>query len=289
MYDIIKLNQFSTWQLAVSIPSLSVKPSQKMLPQTNNHTLLACPDSFFEKPNFHKQVKEFNSYLYDSTQFVRCFQKFIDEEAFKKIGHLRMLIQNQTIEICRKKYYHVVTKENDQVTKVQLKEELLRKAATESMFYKIDYDGFSCEKRTNQPTRFMVYNGDCLDIAFLIQEELYRDDKFHTERVAVLNMANPKTPGGGYKAGSGAQEENLHRRTNLYQCLDNQMDDLDPTRRWKYPIGYESGVYSPDVTVFRGSEASGYPLLKTPRFLDIISSAAVSKSQSKKAFDDRNI
>ena len=92
---------------------------------------------------------------------------------------------------------------------------------------------------------------------------------------------------GGWKSGCGAQEENLHRRTNLYQCLDNYMDKLDPTRTWNYPIGYESGVYSPNVTVFRGCEAKGYPFLKKPRQVDIITTAAVPYSGFIE--DERNI
>ena len=31
------------------------------------------------------------------------------------------------------------------------------------------------------------------------------------ESVAVLNMANAKHPGGGFRRGAGAQEENIHR------------------------------------------------------------------------------
>ena len=42
------------------------------------------------------------------------------------------------------------------------------------------------------------------------------------ERVAVLNMANAYTPGGGFRAGCGAQEENLHRRSDLHLFLEDR-------------------------------------------------------------------
>eukprot|EP00969_Alexandrium_andersonii_P237340 10476359-Alexandrium_andersonii.AAC.1 len=40
--------------------------------------------------------------------------------------------------------------------------------------------------------------------------------------VAVLNMASSRHPGGGVKSGQGAQEENLHRRTDAFRFLERQ-------------------------------------------------------------------
>jgi hypothetical protein len=36
--------------------------------------------------------------------------------------------------------------------------------------------------------------------------------------------------------GCGAQEENLHRRTNLFQCLEDSYNELEGKRDWSYPI-----------------------------------------------------
>ena len=47
-------------------------------------------------------------------------------------------------------------------------------------------------------------------------------------RVAVLNMANAATPGGGFQKGAGAQEEDLHRRTDAFRFLLEQEDSLYP-------------------------------------------------------------
>eukprot|EP00969_Alexandrium_andersonii_P220080 9720066-Alexandrium_andersonii.AAC.1 len=41
-------------------------------------------------------------------------------------------------------------------------------------------------------------------------------------RVAVLNMASSRNPGGGVRIGKGAQEENLHRRTDAFRFLERQ-------------------------------------------------------------------
>eukprot|EP00969_Alexandrium_andersonii_P056787 2503838-Alexandrium_andersonii.AAC.1 len=42
-------------------------------------------------------------------------------------------------------------------------------------------------------------------------------------RVAVLNMAAKSHPGGGVRRGAGAQEENLHRRSDAFRFLERQV------------------------------------------------------------------
>ena len=36
--------------------------------------------------------------------------------------------------------------------------------------------------------------------------------------------------------GAGAQEENLHRRTNMFQCLEDPYNHIKGQRNWSYPI-----------------------------------------------------
>ena len=60
--------------------------------------------------------------------------------------------------------------------------------------------------------RIIVVERDTLDLA---------KEVFQTLGIAplVLNMANETTPGGGYRSGSAAQEENLFRRSDLHFCF----------------------------------------------------------------------
>ena len=88
--------------------------------------------------------------------------------------------------------------------------------------------------------------------------------------VAVLNMANATSPGGGFRHGMGAQEENLHRRSDLVRHL---ADYPGPSN---YPIPRAGVLYSPRVTVLRGPEADGYPQLETPFEVAVISCAALA-------------
>ena len=108
-----------------------------------------------------------------------------------------------------------------------------------------------------------VQEKDCLLAAW----DLWAKDR--KSHVAVLNMAARANPGGGWKHGCGAQEENLHRRTNLYQHLE----------KVRYPIPEYGGVFSPCVYVFRGDEASGYPFLEEPWSVSILSVAAYKYPQ----------
>lgn len=107
-------------------------------------------------------------------------------------------------------------------------------------------------------TEITVENADCLVVAKNLLNEGYKP--------AVLNMANRQTPGGGVYNGAGAQEENLFRRTNLFQSL-YQFSKLAntyklPRSKHSYPLDRNyGGIYSPDVIVFRGEEKDGYPLL----------------------------
>ena len=92
-----------------------------------------------------------------------------------------------------------------------------------------------------------VLSADMLDIASDL-------DQKYPGKVAVLNMACASTPGGGVEHGAGAQEENLHRRTDLLRWTIWQ-------RRRNYPLGRSECLFSGPVLALRGKEEDGYPFL----------------------------
>jgi len=110
------------------------------------------------------------------------------------------------------------------------------------------------------PVQVQVRNADVLEVA----------SEYADLRAAVLNMGSAHSPGGGFRTGSGAQEENLHRRTDLVRFLAEQC-------QWYYPMKQEECLLSKGVTVFRGPEALGYPLLDKPFKVDVISCAAPTR------------
>ncbi len=127
-----------------------------------------------------------------------------------------------------------------------------------------------------EPVKIYVENRDCLVSAEEWQKKGYR--------VAVLNMANRRNPGGGVYNGAGAQEGNLFRRTNLFQSLymyaPYGWQYGVAENRWGYPLDRNyGGVYSPNVTVFRGTEQDGYPLLEQPFSTSVISVAGMNRPE----------
>jgi uncharacterized protein (TIGR02452 family) len=90
-------------------------------------------------------------------------------------------------------------------------------------------------------------------------------------RPLVLNMANENRPGGGWKFGALAQEEDLF----LCSTYDLSLNNENKERMWSYPIKKTGAIYSPGVLVFRNSK--DYSILpKNQRyFIDFIAAAAI--------------
>lgn len=84
-------------------------------------------------------------------------------------------------------------------------------------------------------------------------------------RVAILNMASPLSPGGGFLNGATSQEESLCMRTTLLPALKDEF----------YRLPEIGCVYTPDVLVFRScSEQESDLLDKRDRwFVDVVSAA----------------
>src|SRR5262249_49841821 len=70
-------------------------------------------------------------------------------------------------------------------------------------------------------------------------------------RVALLNFASARNPGGGFLSGSQAQEESLARASGLYASLSRMTDYYAANRRSKSALYTDHMIYSPRVPVFR--------------------------------------
>ena len=123
-----------------------------------------------------------------------------------------------------------------------------------------------------------VVDRDCLAVAKeLLEAQL--------GRVAVLNMANRQTPGGGVYGGSGAQEEYCFRCSDYFRSLYQyspfgDMYGVSPVED-QYPMDRDfGGCYSPNVTIFRGLEEEGYPFLEKTWKMNFIAVAALNRPET---------
>lgn len=100
-------------------------------------------------------------------------------------------------------------------------------------------------------------------------------DSGQFERIAVLNFASAKNPGGGFLSGSQAQEESLARSSALYTSLQRCPDFYEYHRSKSKTLLYSNHIiYSPHCPVFRNDVGT---LLETPYTVDFITSPAPNR------------
>ncbi|CAM1502221.1 Fc.00g042050.m01.CDS01 [Cosmosporella sp. VM-42] len=94
---------------------------------------------------------------------------------------------------------------------------------------------------------------------------------FKEEKVAILNMASPLSPGGGFLNGATSQEESLCMRTTLLPSLRDEY----------YRLPELGAVYTPDVLVFRDEQADDVLDKKDRWFVDCITAAMLRSPEIK--------
>ena len=182
---------------------------------------------------------------------------------------LRIQIFNNTLSILSQGGYIAPS---GQKVKLPPVEEVMRAAVMYREpieLQKTPADGLEAEVR--------VEDKDCVQAAMDLLDAGYNP--------AMLNLADLHTPGGLVEYGSGAQEENLCRRSNLILSLYQfsrsrvrQYPDLGlVNREEQYPMDERfGGVYSGIVTFFRQSESHDSQLMEKPYNIPVISVAALS-------------
>jgi len=98
--------------------------------------------------------------------------------------------------------------------------------------------------------------------------------EYNREKIAVLNFASAKNPGGGFLGGASAQEESLARSSSLYHSLLKCMEAYQFNRNESTYLYSDYMIYSPN-TVFWFDD-KGFPF-KNPYLVDVITSAAPNR------------
>ena len=92
-------------------------------------------------------------------------------------------------------------------------------------------------------------------------------------RLACLNFASAKHPGGGFLGGSQAQEESLARSSGLYATLQTQPEFYRYHAQRPDPLYSDHIIWSPAVPVFRDDSGA---LLEQPWQTAFLTAAAVN-------------
>ncbi|CAF1530166.1 unnamed protein product, partial [Adineta ricciae] len=135
---------------------------------------------------------------------------------------LRVTVMLNTIGTLRKKQYIV----DDTLVKLKLERiQTIGYSHQSKLFTRKTLS--QTDFQTPYPkTTVQVVEEDCL----VLYEQLVA--KGH--RPLLLNMANATSPGGGYRKGDGAQEENIFRRSDYYHSLDGELADRTRSERLYY-------------------------------------------------------
>jgi len=134
-----------------------------------------------------------------------------------------------------------------------------RKSGIPSTYYPLGIPAVKGMKA--RKTVFRVTRGDTVMVALEMRNRPTTKDK---DKIAVLNMANATSPGGGATGGSRAQEEQLCYRSILLAILyrhraQEKAYDIEPHRHGlntdpeytdREP-DCDSGIFSPNVSFFR--------------------------------------
>lgn len=218
-------------------------------------------NSALDKSTRHTVVRR----LWHSATFLACAQAALAAKDIRLVKAQRQLVQVGTLDALLRARYFLETGAPVDFDKDRLLA-AMRSTAKWVPDASQTADLVRSDDDNHAPQPFIaVMHGDCLDAAIALRRALGK-------RTAVLNMANESNPGGGWQAGSGAQEENLCRRTGLIFCIADPFHWLEP--RDLYPIDEFAVIHSKNVPVFRGSEADGYPFLPNVFWLGFLTAPA---------------
>lgn len=197
--------------------------------------------------------------LFDHDNWVKLFEFTAAAGGIKDLQYLRVSLILDTYSRLEKGWYTHSAGGKVTFPPLSIKTKANRSLTKEYDFTK---EGFPelppVEARKHGSTEIDVLTDDAISTAVEIALK-------GSERPVLVNMSNTYPERSGYLERAEAQEENLFRRSNFNQFLN-------PQRETPAPAGY----YMPGVSVFRGKESEGYPLMESIARVDVLSVHVIS-------------
>lgn len=224
-------------------------------------------NKFTEVPHLNDKVRELKTKDFKSWNASKWLdllrESLLQGKDKNKLFSLRSLVLLSNVNICRrlKTYTIILDKE-----KLKFSVQNTIKYTENNVFKTLSDNSLSETK-----CRVNVMQKDYLELAKLLQLT------FKGAKVAILNSANETAPSISWPMKFGTQEEDIHRRSNLHQCLDNfdSFRDDKGTLKSLYPLEKVSCIFSPEVCFFREGESKGYSLFNKPLYFGVVSCAAL--------------
>lgn len=173
----------------------------------------------------------------------------------------RLALAEQTLAVIEKGYYHFGTAQIDVAGQIENNREQTRTYSPEAL------DALYVERQKrviSEETIVEVVNATSIEA--LMKEP---DDK-----VAILNFASGRNPGGGFLGGSSAQEESLARSSSLYHALSKDMSMYEYNRNQHSYLYSDYMIYSPGTIFWFDDHGNALP---APVSADVITSPAPNK------------
>ncbi|KAJ9663355.1 hypothetical protein H2198_000872 [Neophaeococcomyces mojaviensis] len=124
-----------------------------------------------------------------------------------------------------------------------------------------DIEGLTNQENEQSSPAIGLRCADTLQVAAQLHQTAKERKTKASSRIAILNMASPLRPGGGFFTGATSQEESLCMRTTLYPSLREEF----------YRLPEVGGIYTPDVLVFRSHDPGAADFSKNERFfVDVV-------------------
>jgi len=178
----------------------------------------------------------------------------------------RKQIAEQTLQELKQGHYF-----NSKGQNISITEAVQHSVELSQLYYKDELDRLLLNRKASSGSQIItiIRNSTIQCLTDVRSEE---------KKVALLNFASAKNPGGGFLGGSQAQEESLARSSSLYPTLLQNQKFYSTNKAANDTFYTDNLIYSPDVVFYKDDDGK-----YMDQFIkaDVITMPAVNKGALK--------